>query len=197
MDSFDPYVNARAGLEFSVVEKTIADLIYQNGLTEDKINAYLNCDFTSDFGGSAWPEKGQLNFPGPFYTGITDTCGTGIIESPSNVVFDEWCMEYVMIQPRNKPELLQLWSSGAVEVFGGYYCDGNRHWTVQLVKEWWRRKSQMVEHLKKAELVKMNRDQEKRYIQYLMNDAEIDLRRYCFFLENGYYPENESLPELN
>lgn len=196
MDSKDYYANARAGSEILAVETTIADLIYQNELTENKINAYLKWDTMSDFGGSGWSDKGRLNFPGPFYTGETDTCGTGIIAAPNNVIFDDGCLEYVMIQPRTQAEMLQLWDAGATEVFGSYYCDGNAHWTVQLVKEWWRGRNDIIERLKNPALINMNRDQEKRYTHYLMTDAEMDLRRYCFFLEHGYYPKNVSLPEV-
>lgn len=177
--------------------KSISELIYQKGLTEDIINTYLNFKTGSDYSGSGWSDKGALNFPGPFYTGTTDSCGTGISESPNNVIFDKNCMEHVMIQPRNDIELLNLWNAGAVEVFGSYYCDGNQHWTVSLVKNWWGDRHDIYEDLKNHELIKLNCNQEKRYIHYLENFAELDLRKYCFFLENGFYPMDEKLPELH
>lgn len=105
-------------------------------------------------------------------------------------------MEFVMIQPRTKTELLQLWNASAVEVFGAYYCDGNKHWTVKEVKNWWFEKDDLLQHLKDEELIKMNCHQEKRYQHYLEHLAEMDLRRYCFFLDNGFYPTTEILPEL-
>lgn len=179
------------------LEKEILALIYQKDLEEGVINAFLDFGFDSDYGGSGWSEKGELNFPGPFYTGESDTCGTGICESPNNVISDENSMEYVMIQPRTKLELLQLWNAGAVEVFGSYYCDGNKHWTIQLVRDWWSNREGILEHLKNEELIKMNYNQEKRYKHYIENYAALDLRKYCFFLENGFYPTNEKLPQLN
>lgn len=193
----DYYVNSWVYNEISELDIEIARLIYQKDLDENTINTFLNFGPDSDCGESGWSVKGELNFPGPFYTGESDTCGTGIIESPNNVIFDENCMEYVMIQPRTKAELLQLWNAGAVEVFGSYYCDGNKHWTVQLVRNWWSRRNEIFEHLKNEELIRMNCNQEKRYKYYLENYAELDLRKYCFFLENGFYPNNEKLPELN
>ena len=192
----DYYSDSWVNSEIAEIEKPIGELIYQVDLNENLINDYLGRESGSDFDGSGWPEKGGLNFPGPFYTGESDSCGTGIIESPNNVVFDENCMEYVMIQPRNKVELIQLRSASAVEVFGSYYCDGNKFWTVELVKNWWKNRNDIFEHLKHDELVKMNCNQEKRYKYYLENEALMDLRRYCFFLESGVYPSDEKLPEI-
>jgi hypothetical protein len=165
-------------------------------LTENIINNYLNFRAGSDYSGSGWSVKGALNFPGPFYTGETDSCGTGIIQSPNNIIFDENYMEHVMIQPRNDIELLNLWNAGSVEVLGAYYCDGNKYWTVPLVKNWWATKHEIFEHLENNELIKLNCNQEKRYLHYLENFAELDLRKYCFFLENGFYPTDEKLPEI-
>lgn len=50
---------------------------------------------------SHWREKHPFNFPGLFYTGETDTCGTGVPEAPENVLFDGYCCEYIFCQPRN------------------------------------------------------------------------------------------------
>ncbi len=193
----DYYENSWVDNDIPKVEKVISDLIYDRELSKSKIDLFLDFDNNSDFGGSEWSNRGELNFPGPFYTGETDTCGTGIIEAPNNVVFNEYCMEFVMIQPRNKTELLQVWNAGAVEVFGSYYCDGNKYWTIDKVKNWWARKDYLLECLENEELIEMNCNQEKRYRYYLENFAEIDLRKYCFFLDNGSYPNEEVLlPEI-
>ena len=192
-DHIELYVNN----VLSIPDRIVNEFIYQHGLNEKIIYNFLTYKHDSDFGGTGWNEKGKLNFPGPFYTGVTDTCGTGIVEAPNNIIFDENCREFVMIQPRTKIELVQLWNAGAAEVFGSYYCDGNENWTVQLVKEWWANKNEVLEHLKNSELIKMNQNQEKRYLHYLENEAKLDLRKYCYFLENGLYPNDESLPELD
>jgi hypothetical protein len=192
----DCYVNSWVENKIPELVKEITGLIYQKDLDDNVINTFLNFGSDSDYGDSGWSVKGELNFPGPFYTGESDTCGTGIIESPNNVIFDENCMEHVMIQPRTKVELLQLWNAGAVEVFGSYYCDGNKYWTVQLVRIWWSNRNEILDHLKNEKLIKMNCNQEKRYRHYLENYAELDLRKYCFFIENGFYPTNEKLPEV-
>ena len=195
-EHIDHYANSWVNNEIPEVDKSIAELIYQFDLNEEIINKYLDFGNDSDCADSAWNDRGELNFPGPFYTGESDTCGTGIIESPNNVIFNDYCMEFVMIQPRNKTELLQLWNAAAIEVFGSYYCDGNNHWTLEKVKNWWANKDDILNYLENEELIKMNCNQEKRYRHYLENYAEIDLRKYGFFLENGFYPLNESLPEI-
>lgn len=193
----DPYVDSWVNNDIPECDDSVTQLIYQYELDEQDINQYLNYHDNSDFKSSSWELKGKLNFPGPFYTGESDTCGTGICESPNNIIFDENCMEYVMIQPRTKIELLQLWNAGNIEVFGAYYCDGNKHWTVQSVKDWWKNRNEIFEHLKNKELIKINCNQEKRYRSYLENEAEIDLKKYCYFLENGIYPKNQQIPDIN
>src|SRR5258707_8089864 len=35
-----------------------------------------------------WPQRHPFNFPGPFYSGISDTCGTGDTEAPDNLLYD-------------------------------------------------------------------------------------------------------------
>jgi len=183
-------------IEFPEIDFPISKLIYSNNITEIEVNRCLKYMENSDCGGSDWTNKGELNFPGPFYTGETDSCGTGICESPNNVILDEYAMEHVIIQPRNKKELLEIWDAAAVEVFGSYYCDGNKFWTVELVKNWWKNRFGIIKRLNNYELINLNEGQEKIYLSYLKNEAEIDLRKYCFFLDNGYYPSNEKLPEL-
>lgn len=191
------YANSWVDNKIPEIERSIAELIYQIDLNANIINEFLSFGSGTDFSESGWSDKGELNFPGPFYTAESDTCGTGIIESPNNVIFDEHCMENVMIQPRSKVELLQLWKAGAVEVFESYCCDGNKHWTMQLVRNWWSNRNDILEYLKNDELIKVNCNQEKRYRHYIGNYAKMDLRKYCFFLEYGFYPTNQKLPEID
>ncbi len=195
-ESDSPYSNSYVDNGIPALEDDIIDLIYQKDLNKDVVNQFLHFGDDSDCGGSGWFLKEDLNFPGPFYTADSDTCGTGIIEAPNNVIFDEHYREFVMIQPRNRLELLQVWNAAAVEVFGSYYCDGNNYWTVESVREWWSNREDLLEFLKYDDLIKANCNQEKRYKYYLEHFAEIDLRKYCFFLENGFYPKDQKLPHL-
>lgn len=189
----DYYANAWTNNEIPLIDQEVAVGIYRHGLNELLLGELFGKDVAMDFEGTGKPEKGELNFPGPFYTGETDTCGTGIINAPHNVVFDDCCQEYMMIQPRTKLELEQLCMAGAVEVFGGYFCDGNELWTVQKVRDWWKNREDFIVQLSSASFEEMNCGQNKRYIAYLNGEAEMDLRRYCYFLEHGVYPEASNL----
>jgi hypothetical protein len=92
-----------------------------------------NNDFLA---GSYWAKKHPFNFPGPFYSGETDTCGTGVPEAPDNILFDGYCCEYIFRQPRNYQEFIAVKDAAAVEVFDSYACDGHQHWTGQACREW-------------------------------------------------------------
>ncbi len=194
----DPYSDSWVNNNISDISQDIIDIIYSKDLTSQKIQEFINTEVDLDMSGSFWEEKEILNFPGPFYTGETDTCATGIIEAPKNVIFNNYCQEFVMIQPRNKLELIELSNAGAVEVFGAYYCDGNQHWTTQGVKDWWKVKDDIINLLQDPELIENNCNQNLRYTAYLKGKAHNDLRCYCFFLEHGYYPNDIrlTLPEL-
>lgn len=145
-----------------------------------------------------WQEKHPFNFPGPFYSGESDTCGTGVCQAPSNVMNDEHCCEYVFKQPTTYYEFLCVVDAAAVEVFDSFSSNGNDYWTVQECRTWWRNREHLLSSLANEELIKMNNGQAQLYIDYLNGEAEMDLRRYCYFLENGVYPTNSStiLPEL-
>ncbi len=145
-----------------------------------------------------WFEKHPFNFPGPFYTGQSDSCGTGDIEAPDNVMYDSNTFEYIFKQPSSFEELLCVLDAAAVEVFDSYACNGNRYWTYNLCKEWWRDKDKLVAQLNTPEVMKVNGDRVQLYVDYLSTSAEMDLRRYCFFLENSFYPTDNNilLPDL-
>lgn len=144
-----------------------------------------------------WREKHPFNFPGPFYTGESDTCGTGDGEAPTNVMYDSNTCEYIFKQPQSFTELVCVIDAAAVEVFDSYSCNGNSYWTYDKCKQWWKDKQQLLELLRDPEVIRSNGGREQLYIDYLNSNAEIDLRRYCFFLENGYYPNgNVTLPDL-
>jgi len=145
-----------------------------------------------------WDKRHPFNFPGPFYTGESDTCGTGDSEAPVNVMYDSYCCEYIFKQPKTYVELLCVIDAAAVEVFDSYSCNGNKHWTIDLCKQWWEQKSYLIDQLNNPEIVQVNGGRQHLYIDYLNYDAELDLRKYCFFLDNGRYPmdENAILPEL-
>lgn len=144
-----------------------------------------------------WAARHPFNFPGPFYTGESDTCGTGIVEAPSNVANDDYCCEYVFKQPTNYYDFLCVLNAAAVEVIDSYSSNGNEHWTYEACREWWRGRAVVMRHLTRPEVITRNDGQAQLYLDYLNGKAEIDLRRYCFFLLHGVYPDDHAvLPEL-
>ena len=80
----------------------------------------------------------------------------------------------------------------------GYSCNGNTHWTVDLCRQWWKEKSHLIEQLNHPEVKKVNGGREALYVDYLNSDAEMDLKRYCYFLETGAFPSkpDSRLPDL-
>jgi len=90
-ESEHDYVDCYVNNVLPIPDKIVNEFIYQHGLNENTINNFLTYRHESDFGGSGWNEIGKLNFPGPFYTGETDTCGTGMVEAPNNIIVDEDC----------------------------------------------------------------------------------------------------------
>lgn len=146
---------------------------------------------------SHWSNINYLNFPGPFYTGESDTFGTGEREAPNNVLLTDHAEEFVFRQPQNFTEFLCVVSASAVEVLDSYSCDGNDRWTYQLCREWWQGKNELIRRLSVPALRKHNGNRVQLYIDYLNGAAETDLRKYCYFLENGRYPTaSDLLPPL-
>ncbi|WBA41742.1 hypothetical protein [Hymenobacter canadensis] len=145
-----------------------------------------------------WSNKHPFNFPGPFYTGESDTCGTGICQAPDNVALDEYGCEFVFRQPLDYPQFLRVLDAAAVEVFDSYSANGNEHWTCTACKGWWSNRRELIVALSQPDVQRANNGQAQAYLDYLAGAAETDLRRYCYFLENGQYPaaKNVSLPPL-
>jgi len=148
---------------------------------------------------SYWETKHPFNFPGPFYTGESDTCATGDIEAPNNVMYDENTKEFIFRQPQSFEDLVGVVDAAAVEVFGSYSCDGNIFWTYSKCKEWWQNRFDYIFEMNKADAKKVNGDRFVLFENYLKGTAEIDLKKYCYFLENGNYPKLDiaSLPPLD
>lgn len=148
---------------------------------------------------SYWNTKHPFNFPGSFYTGESDTCGTGDVEAPNNVMYDENAMEFIFRQPQTFEELLRVVDAGAVEVLNSYSCDGNNFWTYGKCKEWWKNRFDIISEMNKTETKKVNGNRVCLFERYLKSNAENDLRKYCYFLETGNYPTLDitTLPQLD
>lgn len=148
---------------------------------------------------SYWNVKHPFNFPGPFYTGESDTCGTGDVEAPNNVMYDENAMEFIFRQPQTFEEFLGVVDAAAVEVLNSYSCDGNNFWSYAKCKEWWKNRFDIISEMNKDETKKVNGNRVGLFESYLKSNAESDLKKYCYFLENGIYSKanTTTLPQLD
>jgi hypothetical protein len=167
---------------YEFINKTVVPVLYP----AEKHDTFLDHDH--------WKEKHPFNFPGPFYTGESDTCCTGHIEAPDNVLYDANGQEYIFRQPGSYVEFIGTVNAAAVEVFDSYSCNGSDHWTHQRCKEWWQNKPALLKQLNDPEIREVNGDRISLYIDYLGSSAEHDLRRYCYFLEHGIYPADDGTP---
>ncbi|MFI0899393.1 ferredoxin [Streptomyces sp. NPDC020983] len=154
-----------------------------------------------------WSERQWLNVPGPFYGAETDNCGTGRIHAPGLVLYEaDYFTEYVYRQPRNPEELRQLVDAAQQEVFGGYGCDGDSHWTPASVREWWRERRRVVEYLAdrradwEADDAKAGQGVAAaalEYTAYIEGGLASHLRVYLFWLEERRSPAaTDRLPVL-
>lgn len=154
-----------------------------------------------------WEERLWLNVPGPFYTGMTDNCWTGRLHAPRHVLYGgEHFGEYVFRQPTTSAEVLNLVEAAQDDPFQGYACDGDRRWSSESVRDWWRERARVAEYLEsllsawscsdrleEREAAAGMRD----FAGYLVGGLETDLRKYLFRLAEGRCPtRSESLPGL-
>jgi hypothetical protein len=160
-------------------------------------------DFLGNFA-----ERNPLNVPGPFYGAETDTCETGVIEAPSNVLLDSNGQEFIFRQPENCTELKAVILAAACDPFVGYGADGNDHWSLPLIREWWRDRAAAMEWVGQS-LTELNRHRAvppglqprvvalRAFRQYLEEGVEAYLRAYAFFLLEKRAPQAaDVLPEM-
>ncbi|WP_031518346.1 hypothetical protein [Streptomyces sp. NRRL F-5123] len=154
-----------------------------------------------------WSERQWLNVPGPFYGAETDNCGTGRIHAPGLVLYEaDYFTEYVYRQPRTPGELRQLVDAAQDEVFGGYGCDGDSHWTPTGVREWWRERRRVSEYLAarradwEADDAKFGQGVAAAALEYaacIEGELASHLRVYLFWLEERRSPATtDRLPVL-
>jgi hypothetical protein len=154
-----------------------------------------------------WDDLCELNVPGPFYAGETDTCWTGRLHAPGNVMYGgEYLSEYVFRQPRDAAEVAGIVEAAWQDPFRGYGCNGDEHWMPESVRAWWRARARVTGSVRDSLKVLESEDRgESReaaqgardFLAYIDGGLEHDLRRYLFRLETGRYPvRGESLPEI-
>ena len=140
-------------------------------------------------------ERNPFNIPGPFYGGQTDTCETGPLEAPQNVMLDGEGQEFVFRQPTTAEELRRVIGAARCDPFLGYGADGDQHWNLRLIREWWRGglEGRMAQSGKLA-VTNQNTEQ---WVSFSTSQAESYLRRYAFFVESRSLPvPTDHLPDL-
>jgi hypothetical protein len=100
--------------------------------------------FPREYFAGRWEDRNRLNVPGPFYGAETDTCCCGPSAAPNNVLVDDNDQEFVWRQPRASDELRGVLDAAWQDPFTGYAWDGDEHWTVETVREWWRDRAEVT-----------------------------------------------------
>ena len=139
-------------------------------------------------------ERNCFNIPGPFYGAQTDTCETGPAEAPDNILLDGNGQEFVFRQPATIEELQRIIGAAICDPFLGYGADGNEHWNLRLIREWWRDKENRFAQISSLSATNQSTDH---WLSYSMSQAENYLRCYAFFVEHRRLPKPaDHLPDL-
>lgn len=170
-----------------------------------------------------WEQRNWRNVPGPFYAAETDSLAIGRTAAPDHIAYDDdlgggFGFEFVYRQPVNAPETEALIDGCRMELYGGYNWDGDEHWTVEAVRDWWRNRARVREwavaiaadwgadthpgwgdnadprHLPHYhDAAQGHRD----FVAYIDHGLEGYLRGYLFWLEQRREPRpGEALPRL-
>jgi len=154
-----------------------------------------------------WADRDWRNVPGPFYGAQTDSCWMGREVAPEHVVYEDQCgSEVVYRQPRNASEVQLVLTAAWHDPFGGYAADGDEHWTLDLVREWWSDRGRLaawIDGLQRRWSASERADERdnaaglRDFARYLEGQLEQDLRDYGFWLDNRRRPRpDETLPHL-
>lgn len=154
-----------------------------------------------------WDQRDWRNVPGPFYGAGTDNCWTGRLSAPRHVVYEDgYGSEVVFRQPRDQGEVHLVLLAASEDPFTGYACDGDEHWTLDLVREWWADRGRLaawIESARRQGEASANAQQRDNaaglddYARYLADGLEIHLREYGFWLEHRRAAgPGEALPRL-
>lgn len=155
-------------------------------LSINELAAYFPAKFT---------EKNPLSIPGPIYGAETDTCGTGPLEAPGNVLLDAAGQEFVFRQAATADEFRDLVSAAICDSFRGYGADGDAHWRLSTIRDWWRTREDMVREPFDERWCRPESVQQ--WKRALQGEAEGYLRVYAFFVENNRVPrDGDVLPDV-
>jgi hypothetical protein len=170
-----------------------------------------------------WEQRNWRNVPGPFYAAETDIMALGRGEAPNNICYDGdrgdgTVSEFVHRQPVTEGETAALIGAAQVEHWRGYQWDGDEHWTVDGVREWWRERGRVREWAVRIaadwaadghpewgfaggpEYAALYQDAargQRDFVAYLDGGLESYLRGYLFWLDRRREPRpGEALPIL-
>ncbi len=144
---------------------------------------------------SAFNKRNPLNIPEPFYGAETGTCETGTAEAPHNVLLDHSGLEFVFTQPSGEAELRDVISAAICECFVGYGVDGDDHWTLMLIRDWWRSR---LDLLALSSQTTGTAESKRLWERILLGEGEVYLRAYAFFVETRRLPADmNALPEID
>ncbi|MBB2948985.1 hypothetical protein FB565_008771 [Actinoplanes lutulentus] len=154
-----------------------------------------------------WEDRDWRNVPGPFDAARTDSCWVGRMIAPRHVLYeDDFGSEVVYRQPKDPSEVHLVLTAAWNDPFGAYAVDGDEHWTIELVKDWWADRGRLaawIDGLQRQWSSSDRADERenseglREFAQYLENGLEGDLRAYAFWLANRRLPlAHEALPRL-
>jgi hypothetical protein len=184
---------------------------YWNPLPEAR--RYVATLSRDPFGG-VWADRRWRNVPGPFYAAETDCMQLGRRDAPYHIAYDddlgEGGYEFVYRQPTNAAETRALVNGAMREMFQAYGCDGDEHWTVDGVRDWWHDRHRVREwaaglaakwptdappqhrpHYEDASRGLAD------FVAYIDDGLERYLRGYMFWLAEGRTPvRGDAMPTL-
>jgi hypothetical protein len=154
-----------------------------------------------------WTSRDWRNVPGPFYGADTDSCWMGREVAPGHIVYDDnFGGEIVYRQPCNAEEVRFVLSAARNDPYDSYAADGDEHWTLGLVQEWWAERGRLaswIEDVQQRWSSSERADERdnaaglRDFARYLDDGLEEYLRNYGFWLDNRRPPRpEETLPEL-
>ncbi|GEM_PF-3343068 len=169
----------------------------------EQMSGWLGIDALAEVFPSQFSQRNLLNIPGPIYGAETDTCCTGPEEAPNNVLLDNNGQEFVFKQASSAVEFRDLVAAARSECFVGYGADGDVHWRLSLIRDWWRNREEMLAALGERWLAEIAQSHCKpesveRRRRALLGGARGYLRVYGFFVENGRAPTDvDILPDID
>ncbi|MFI6518221.1 hypothetical protein ACIBF1_21880 [Spirillospora sp. NPDC050679] len=154
-----------------------------------------------------WEKRDWRNVPGPFYGAETDTCWVGRVVAPAHILYnDGYGEEFVYRQPRTASQVEQVLLAAWNDPFCAYACDGDEHWDLPSVRDWWRERHRLREWIDRAigKWLLSDRAEDREvvsglheYAAYLDGELSLHLCGYMFWLDRRRTPRpGELLPDL-